>query len=139
MTVAFIAISSAMPIPPNVVVAIVINPKFSYLLLHSFRKYNRFGTHSTFTKLVNDSLFGCVFNPISIPLPAGASLPWRSAKIAKTGTTPAGNVKTSLTQLYNGMTAGACLPVFCESESSYFKDGFIFATCFICVSCVLAG
>jgi hypothetical protein len=120
-------------------IAIVINAKFSYLLPQSFRKYSRCSMHSTFTKLVNDSLFGCIFNPIVIPLTASATLPWRSAKITKTGTTPAGNVKTSLTQLYNGMAAGACLPVLCESECSYFEDGFIFTTRFICVSCVLAG
>jgi hypothetical protein len=75
MVFAFVAISSAMAIPPTVIITVMINAKLSYPLLNSFREYVWCSTHSTLAKLVDNSLLGCIFNSIVIPLTTGASFP----------------------------------------------------------------
>jgi len=128
-----------MAIAPTMIITVVINAKLGYPLLNSFRKYVWCSSHSTLAKLVDDSLLGCVFDPIVIPLTAGASLPWRGAEVAEASATPAGDMEASLAQLYNGMTAGARLPMLCECESSNFKHSYILGADLICMGCVFAA
>jgi hypothetical protein len=75
MVFAFVTISSAMAIPPTVIVTIMIDAKLGYPLLNSFCEYVWCGMHSTLAKLVDDSLLSCIFNSIIIPLTTGAGFP----------------------------------------------------------------
>ena len=86
-----------MSIHPAMIITIVVNPKVSYPLLDPFREYGWFSMHSPFTKLVNNSLFRCIFDPILVPLTASASLPGCGAEIAKASATSACNMEASLT------------------------------------------